>query len=141
MKAFRIIILIVLCVPVSILVFDIYNYFDPTNFENNIDVIIRHFVISIIILIIYFIVPLLFRIKYKSINLNFSRGFNTLANNWFKIVISFFLVGVLYLGWEYVQAQKEIAKNGRYQISTYYGIDTRTGVIYMNGSTKEEIPK
>gem|GEM_PF-3570402 len=65
-----------------------------------------------------------------------------MKDNWFKIVISLFLAGILYLGWEYVQVQKEIALNGRYQTSTPgYGINTRTGVIYSIEYTKSEIPK
>ena len=54
--------------------------------------------------------------------------------NWFKIVVAVFLIGVLCLGWEYVQAQKENAKNGRYISAPvfrgYYIIDTQTGNSY-----------
>ena len=50
--------------------------------------------------------------------------------NWFKIVISLFLFGVLYLGWSYIQVQKEIALNGRYEIlfngSAYFDKWTNT---------------
>ena len=64
--------------------------------------------------------------------------------NWFKIIVSLFLAGVLFLGWGYVQAQKDIALNGRYQISSgqfsICGIDTRTGTTY-NVHPKSEIPK
>jgi len=66
-----------------------------------------------------------------------------LKNNWFKIVVSLFLIGVMYLGWEYVQVQKEIALNGRYQLNSYTynsGIDTRTGIMYKTGNVNE-IPK
>lgn len=63
--------------------------------------------------------------------------------NWFKIVVSVFLAGVLYLGWEYVQVQKEMAKNGRYisapVFNGYYIIDTQTGNSYdVTGTLKYE---
>lgn len=67
-----------------------------------------------------------------------------LNNNWFKILVSLFLAGILYLGWEYVESQKQIALNGRYQISSgdyyNYGVDTRTGIIYRTNPVGE-IPK
>jgi len=63
---------------------------------------------------------------------------------WFKIVVSLFLLGILCVGHEYVQTQKEIAKNGLYQVSSsaygYVGVNTRTGIIYEM-SAVNEIPK
>lgn len=63
---------------------------------------------------------------------------------WFKIVVSLFMVGILYIGFEYVQTQKEMSENGRYQVSSasfgYEAIDTRTGVVYITNTTNE-IPK
>lgn len=61
-----------------------------------------------------------------------------MKSNWFKIVVSLSLMGVLYLGWSYIQVQKEIALNGRYVgAPTFHGysiIDTRTGNSYkING--------
>ena len=61
-----------------------------------------------------------------------------MKSNWFKIVVSLSLMGVLYFGWSYIQVQKEIALNGRYaSASSFYGysiIDTRTGDSYkING--------
>jgi hypothetical protein len=63
--------------------------------------------------------------------------------NWFKIAVSLFLIGVLSLGWECVQVQKEMSLNGRYQINSSdrnFGIDTRTGIIYRIDRVNE-IPK
>jgi hypothetical protein len=66
-----------------------------------------------------------------------------IMRSWFKIVVSLFLVGVLYLGWEYVQVQKQMALNGRYQISCsnfgYRAINTNTGEVYYI-EPKKEIP-
>lgn len=145
MKTFKIITLILLCVPVSVLIFDIYNYFDPTNFVNNLNDIIKHSVITFVILIVYFVVPVLFRTKFKTKfnRLNYLGTSNLIVSYWFKLVISFFLVGVLYLGWEYVQTQKEITKNGRYISAPvfrgYYIIDTQTGNSYdATGSLEYE---
>lgn len=81
---------------------------------------------------------------------------NSIMKNWFKIVVSLFLSGALFLGWGYVQAQKDIALNGRYLFNpASYGyecvIDTRTGIVYKinsqfsNGSyiivQKDQLPE
>lgn len=63
-------------------------------------------------------------------------------NTWFKTVVSLFLFGILYLGWEYVKSRKEIALNGRYASApSSYGyliIDSRTGNSYdANGQLME----
>ena len=60
------------------------------------------------------------------------------------LILVFMCLSLLYLGWGYVQAQKDMALNGRYQISSgqfsICGIDTRTGTTY-NVHPKSEIPK
>lgn len=75
---------------------------------------------------------------------------NSIMKNWFKIVVSLFLSGALFLGWGYVQAQKDIALNGRYVFSDQnfrWVIDTRTGLIYQieggsySTAQKDQLPK
>ena len=75
---------------------------------------------------------------------------NSIMKNWFKIVVSLFLSGALFLGWGYVQAHKDIALNGRYLFSDQnfrWVIDTRTGLIYQieggsySTAQKDQLPK
>lgn len=78
------------------------------------------------------------RVERAANNESKKRIIKRTINNWFKIVVSLFLSGVLFLGWGYVQAQKDIALNGRYASApSFYGysiIDTRTGDSYrING--------
>lgn len=56
---------------------------------------------------------------------------NKLLNfNWFKVVVSIFLLGILYVSYNYVEAYKQSSKNGRYiRAADFYNMDTQTGKV------------
>lgn len=79
----------------------------------------------------------------KTLNKHRKRSFiNKVLNfNWFRIIVSLFLFGVLYISYSYVDAYKKNGDIGRYQTS--YGglsIDTKTGTTYYIKSI-ENIPE